>query len=504
VIKLNKIKSNIILIFSVFIIVLLTELALNKIGINSVNKSYINLTEELEPSLKYLNKLESLNTELLLLTKYKLKVNANIEASNRIKSIIEVDYPNIKTEFFLLSSRISNGDEKKILFTQLSHQIEESIRIIKHFNLLLIYSNNIQDLTKLKRAEKLVKNDLTRVSFNIKNKIFELIDRYNSTYLKERTTLINQLNFASIVSLVSGIIAIFFAMFIGYRLIRSIVFPIQKLHVAANKISTGDYIQVNIKGNNELTSLGKSFNKMSSSLEASFKRLEENNREMEQFVYITTHDLQEPLRTILNFSDLLLKKDLSSLDLRTQKLLRFIGKSAERMSNLVNALLEYGKSGRNLKLELIDLMELITEVKEDLRFKIEENKVELKINSLPVVNCYKNELRVLFQNLIENSIKYKSEKVPKIEVSFVENNFNYEFKISDNGIGIKEDYYERIFKMFQRLHSEDEIVGTGIGLAKCKKISFLHNGSIWVKSVEGKGTDFFFTISKSIVNPYES
>ena len=165
------------------------------------------------------------------------------------------------------------------------------------------------------------------------------------------------------------------------------------------------------------------------------------------------------------------------------------------MRNLINSLLEYSRIGGNRKLAPVDCNLLVSQISNDLNKIINENNATILYKNLPVVNGYETELRLLFQNLIHNAIKFrKKEIVPIIEISAQKEPEKWVFSVKDNGIGIAEKYLKKIFVIFQRLHDRDTFEGTGIGLAHCKKVVRLHGGQIWAESQPGEGSTFFFTI----------
>jgi len=227
------------------------------------------------------------------------------------------------------------------------------------------------------------------------------------------------------------------------------------------------------------------------------EQLKFKNKELEQFSYITSHDLQEPLRTVLSFIDLIQDDYKDKLDDNLNVYLKFISDASTRMSSLIKSLLDYSRIGYKGVVEQIDLNILLDSVTADLGFKIEHTNAEIKFGNLPTINGFNLELRLLFQNLITNAIKFHKEgENPKINISYEDKWTHWEFKIEDNGIGIREEFQAKIFVIFQRLHNREEYEGTGIGLSHCKKIVELHGGEIWVKSQENVGSSFHFTIPK--------
>ncbi len=230
--------------------------------------------------------------------------------------------------------------------------------------------------------------------------------------------------------------------------------------------------------------------------------LEAKNKELEQFAYIASHDLQEPLNTISSFIGLISEDYGDSFDDVGKESLAFIKDASIRMKKLIDSLLEYSRLGRNREYADVDLNKVIEELRKDLKTVIEETDATITVSKLPVVRGSEIELRLLLQNLIGNAIKFReANKVPKINIASVkvtdlsEDAVNYwKFSVKDNGIGIPEEHKDRIFAIFQRLHSRDEYQGTGIGLAHCKKIVESHGGKIWLTSEKGKGSTFYFTI----------
>lgn len=225
------------------------------------------------------------------------------------------------------------------------------------------------------------------------------------------------------------------------------------------------------------------------------KQLEIKNKELEQFAYIASHDLQEPLRTITSFSSLLKQGYHGQLDENADIYLNFISEATARMSNLISGLLNYSRIGQRREKMIIDCNQLLIDVQKDLAVRISETDTTLVIEALPCVTGVKTELHILFQNLISNAIKFcKKDVAPHINISAQQKSTCWEFAVKDNGIGIADEHQERIFKIFQRLHTRSEYEGTGIGLANCQKIVTLHGGDIWLKSHAEVGSTFYFTI----------
>ncbi len=233
-------------------------------------------------------------------------------------------------------------------------------------------------------------------------------------------------------------------------------------------------------------------------LEKSNRQLEHSNRELEQFAYVASHDLQEPLRMITSFLGLLEKRYNDVLDESGRKYIHFAVDGAKRMKQIILDLLEFSKldSFQESKTWL-DTNELVEKSKLFINWKLRRNTPVFNLTKLPQVYGHKSRLIQLFQNIISNAIKYQPKgQTPEIWISGNEKKDYWEFAVRDNGIGLENEYLEKIFIIFQRLHTSDQYSGTGIGLAISKKIIDQHDGKIWVESQQGKGSTFFFTIKK--------
>ena len=227
--------------------------------------------------------------------------------------------------------------------------------------------------------------------------------------------------------------------------------------------------------------------------------LEESNAELERFAQVASHDLQEPLRTTANFTSLLKKRYEGQLDERAQRYIHFIVDGTSRMQTLINDILTYSRlQTRQETYRAVDLNELLRNVQQDLQLVIKKSRAKIIIDPLPTLHGDAKQLGQVFQNLIGNAIKYRSDRPLEIHVGSKEKEDAWQFSVTDNGIGIEPAYFERIFVIFQRLHTGSEYEGTGIGLAICKRIVERHRGTIWLSSKLGQGSTFHFTISKHL------
>jgi light-regulated signal transduction histidine kinase (bacteriophytochrome) len=233
-------------------------------------------------------------------------------------------------------------------------------------------------------------------------------------------------------------------------------------------------------------------------LRAAYDELARSNSELQQFAYVASHDLQEPLRMIGSYTQLLERRYGDKLDADAREFMGFVVDGATRMKQLIEDLLAYSRVGtRGKELRPVQARAALDRALVNLRASIESADAQVTHDALPEVSADDTQLTQLFQNLIGNAIKFKKKDEPiRVHVGVQDAGAEWLFSVSDNGIGIEPQYYERIFMVFQRLHTREEYAGTGIGLAICKKVVDRHRGRIWVESALGKGSTFHFTLSK--------
>lgn len=225
--------------------------------------------------------------------------------------------------------------------------------------------------------------------------------------------------------------------------------------------------------------------------------LSTKNQQLDHFAYVASHDLQEPLRTVSNYLEIFQEDYPERLEGEATMYFEFINSAVERMRKLISGLLSFSRLGTSGDAENIDLNQTLSRIQLDLANVINTRNIKIEIDKLPTVHGYRIEIKQLFQNLISNAIKFtKPEIAPNIKITFDETNNFYNFHIADNGIGIPDKDFSKIFDMFSRLHSTKDYEGQGIGLAFCKKIVELHHGNIWVTSEFGKGSTVHFTLKK--------
>lgn len=242
----------------------------------------------------------------------------------------------------------------------------------------------------------------------------------------------------------------------------------------------------------------RSLQKLNRELKHHAKELSISNAELEQFAYVASHDLQEPLRMITSFLSQLEKNYRDQLDEKAEKYIHYAVDGARRMRQIILDLLDFSRVGKNMdQLEEIDLNDLIDEICRLYKNRIDEHSAVINRKKLPVIYSHKTAIFQIFQNLISNSIKYSKEDAPpKVDIYAEEYEDVYQFMVRDNGIGIGKEYYDKVFILFQRLHGRDEYSGSGMGLAIVKKWIENLGGQIWLRSNEGEGSTFTFTIAK--------
>jgi light-regulated signal transduction histidine kinase (bacteriophytochrome) len=228
--------------------------------------------------------------------------------------------------------------------------------------------------------------------------------------------------------------------------------------------------------------------------------LKRSNEDLQQFAYVASHDLQEPLRMIASFTQLLAKRYTGRLDADADRFIAFAVDGCSRMQGMIQDLLAYSRAGTNGKaLREVSTEHALTDALTNLRATIDESGAVVTHDALPAITTNDTELAQVFQNLVANAIKYHGAEVPRVHVSATKNDVNeWIFCVRDNGLGIDPQYFQKIFVLFQRLHGRKEFKGTGIGLAICKRILERLGGRIWVESQPDKGSTFCFALPERV------
>jgi signal transduction histidine kinase len=310
----------------------------------------------------------------------------------------------------------------------------------------------------------------------------------------------------------SGALIVVAVLMAAFTLRQVVIRPIGRLAREVRGVAAGNFeTPVEPSGPVEIHALGTDVDTMRGRIAAEVaalrdaekalieqaRELQRSNQELEQFAYVASHDLQEPLRKVASFTQMLQRRYAGQLDERADRYIEFAVDGAKRMQVLINDLLDFSRVGRmGRPHEPVDCDELVDEARQRLAARIEETGGAVIVDGdLPTVIGDAGLLTAVFQNLIANGLKFRGEDPPRVEISAERRNGAWQFSVTDYGIGIDDEYAERIFVIFQRLHTRDSYEGTGIGLAMCRKIVEYHGGRIWLAPAEsGRGARFLFTL----------
>ena len=290
-----------------------------------------------------------------------------------------------------------------------------------------------------------------------------------------------------------------------------VIAPLRRLAGDVRAVAGGDFERVvEPSGPREVAELGEDVEAMRGRIVAEIaalrdaetalitqaRELQRSNQELEQFAYVASHDLQEPLRKVASFTQMLERRYKGQLDERADSYIAFAVDGAKRMQELINDLLEFSRVGRAGKPhERVETTELLQQAEARVAAMLEESGAEVVANGLPAVSGDPGLLTAMFQNLISNAVKFRGDDPPRIRFAAEPDGRFWRFSCTDNGIGVEDEYAERIFVIFQRLHTREAFEGTGIGLAMCRKIVEYHGGRIWLAPAEpDRGARFVFTL----------
>ncbi|GHF49665.1 sensor histidine kinase [Deinococcus metalli] len=297
----------------------------------------------------------------------------------------------------------------------------------------------------------------------------------------------------------------------AWQVARTVTAMLNHLTEGARQIAAGRYdLRLPDSDVRELAELGRQVDVMAAAvqrreheLRVSNEKLGRSNRELEQFAYVASHDLQEPLRTIASFTELLARRYHGQLDERADQYIAFTTSATTRMKNLIQDLLSYSRvrqGGRSPT--TLDMQDLVGSVVDDLAAQVAAVGGRVVLEPLPTVQGNAELLRQVFLNLIGNALKFRAEdRAPVVQVSAARQGRGWVFSVQDNGIGIEPQYHERIFGVFQRLHGQDEYDGSGIGLAVARSAVEQHGGAVWVESRPGQGSTFRFSVPDATAGP---
>ncbi|MER5998966.1 ATP-binding protein [Nonomuraea angiospora] len=312
---------------------------------------------------------------------------------------------------------------------------------------------------------------------------------------------LDQLNLALIVLFA---VMLAFGIALAFVIRYVVLKPIDQLAQQVRTVAAGDFDHaLHVDRPAELAELSSHVDSMRGRIVSAWRtaddqaeELRRSNGELEQFAYVASHDLQEPLRKVASFTQMLEQRYGSQLDDRAKQYIHYAVDGAKRMQLLINDLLDFSRVGRVTGgRTTVDAGKALDTALENLSATIEDTEATVTRDELPAVRGNRVQLTQLFQNLIENAIKFRSEAAPRIHIGATRSGDMWEFSCSDNGIGVEPKYADRIFLIFQRLHPRDVYPGTGIGLALCRKIVEYHGGQLWLDGdAESQGTTFRWTL----------
>jgi signal transduction histidine kinase len=335
---------------------------------------------------------------------------------------------------------------------------------------------------------------------DILNGVRQMVDYVDSDVSEQRAHLLAQIDVtrrqAQGVLAFTVLVSLMAALGLGWYVRRSIVNPLSQLRVAAHQFARGDFqVALSFKSDDELGEVKDAFELAARELQESYVALWRSNQDLEQFAYAASHDLQEPIRTISLFCELLSSRYSQPLPGQAKEYLRFISEAAARMRELVSGVLEYSKLAASGKeQQRVDTQEVMATVVNNLHATIEETDAQVSYRQMPAVTGSQTQLLQVFQNLVSNGIKYRRPDVPpKLEISASREDGFWRFCVADNGIGIEPQYQKQVFGIFKQL-KRVERGGAGVGLAISKRIVERHGGSISVESNVGEGSRFYFTL----------
>ena len=324
-------------------------------------------------------------------------------------------------------------------------------------------------------------NEATLQKMSNSKSRYEILQKEKALALKDAKFITQQRTF-----LLLGIGVLFVGLWLMYR---------QNKFKTRNNLILADKNEQIKKQNDDLAKAYAIQKETNEKIKEQYQQLEQSNVELKRFAFIASHDLKEPLRSIGSYANLLQRRYHGKLDENANDFLNYITTSSKRLYTMLNDVLDYSKIKIDKKdRNITDANEAIQIVNDNLKNKIKRKKAKIQIGQLPKITADKLHLVQIFQNLIDNSLKYSEQSVPSIEINSREKNGFHEFSVKDNGIGIELEYQNKIFEMFKRLHGREKFEGNGIGLAICKKIVQEYGGDIWVESATGKGSTFYFTL----------
>ncbi len=396
----------------------------------------------------------------------------------------------VKSQYALLSSP---GQTRRLDSIRMLHN-----QWVQYAN-MLISARQDPSPAAAKRYEELFEKKLRReVGKKLNDEIrqkFQAFDNYEYGVRRQRrVNLQRSIANTQRISLALMVFSIGLALATSFYIIRIITGRISKMVHLAEDISQGNFRLIDDRRNDELRQLSESLNTMSRKLNKNFKELTKKNKELDQFAYVVSHDLKAPLRGIDNVISWMEEDHGGTIVVEVQENLELIKGRTRRLENMINGLLDYARVGKTRKgSETVDVGLLVHELCELL---VPEGFIVAMETQMPLLNTNRLQIEQVFSNLISNAVKYNDKRPGKISIRAADEGSFYRFVVADNGIGIQEEYFEKIFTIFQTLQERDAFESTGVGLAIVKKIVEEQKGTVALRSTPGKGTEFAFTWPK--------
>jgi signal transduction histidine kinase len=540
-----SIKRRIYLSFSLLVCLFILNGIFTNNTLNHNKLLYARLSNVVDPSLESLDDFRKMMLESKMYTTNWVFLRYKQEDKEQLKILHEQTYAPLKRKIVGYSTGWLDkpwADSISNLFISFEELMMIEKQIMKSLQSFTDYDDPVIKL----EAERKVEDDILPRTTALMRSLDMVYNHGLAMRTVEHAALESSLHRLRMFITALAITMICAGIFLSLYLTKVIIAPVKKINKIIDDLGKGILRKVSHNTNNdEIGSMVRSVNNLSDSLQstASFahevglanfdmpfqplgeedilgkalitmrqnlkagkenleiqnRELERKNIELEQFAYVASHDLQEPLQTTISFVGLLQQQYKGRLDGKADKYMEYIGQASARMKVLITDLLEFSRIGHKKEMKPVDCNTVLHEVMSDLAECIHETDTRIEAEPLPVIKGYQTEIKQLFQHLIYNAIKFrKQETRPQLRISVKQRRNNWQFSFTDNGIGIAKENYERIFIIFQRLHTRNQYNGSGIGLSHCKKIVELHKGKIWPESEPGKGTTFYFTISQNI------
>ena len=503
----EKVDSEISILFSAI------EVIEDKISLIKVNSN----EEFLNNALKNKNRYDPTKVKDSLQDQiYSMEMIANlILHTSELRKDLNIINGDIDIDKMLATQQEFNHSVRKIvriLIQDNKYQLRESIG--NSVNMLIKVGQDSPDIFDERRQAIALKSKLDEISQKnilltqqLNSAVFSLVNKVkiNAEQASDNLhyTTINSRNLLFAIAFIALVLSLYISWQYVYR---EIVVKLASLSTITKNLSKNKFdIDINVKGEYELHDIEQALISLQEhslkriylnrKLALQSKKLKQSNEDLSQFAYIASHDLQEPLRMISSYVQLLNKKYHGKIDNNADQYIAYAVDGCVRMKNLIEGLLEYSRvESNNEEAVVIDCNQILQEVMQDLSVVVREKNAQIESQDLPDVSGVTSQIRMVFANIINNALKYCDKDIPMIDISYQLKDDMYEFTIKDNGIGINEKYQEKIFVIFKRLHSRAEYSGTGIGLSICKKVVEKHGGAISLKSNLGKGSSFIFTL----------